>query len=92
MPTHCTLLEQVLFEKSTANQYTLLWKENRHCYTLALVLSSSSHHSDDVACVALEVSEGGLSCCWITELQGGLTTSIRMVGHSGGVEAVGSWF
>ena len=54
------------------------------------MLSSSGYHSDGVACVALEVSESGLSCCWVTELQGGLTTSFRMEGHSGGVEAVGS--
>ena len=49
------------------------------------------HHSDGIVCVTLEASESGLSCCWVTELQGGLTTSLRMVGHSGGVEAVGSW-
>ena len=55
------------------------------------VFSSSSHHSDSVVCVTLESSEGGLSCCWVTELQGGLTTSLRTVGHSGSVEAVGSW-
>ena len=61
------------------------------CYTLPPVLSSSGHHSDMVACDALEVSESGLSSCWVTELQKGLTTSLRMVGHSGGVEAVGSW-
>ena len=60
-------------------------------YTLCLVLSSSGHHSDGVACVTLEVSESDLSCCWVTELQGGLTTSLRMVGHMGGVETVGSW-
>ena len=55
------------------------------------VSSSSGHHSDGVVCVTLEVSEYGLSCCWVTELQGGLTTYLRTVGHSGGVEAVGSW-
>ena len=60
-------------------------------YTFPPVFSSSGHHSDGVVCVALEVSEGSLSCCWVTELQGGLTTSLRMVGHSGGVEAAGSW-
>ena len=60
------------------------------CYTLPPVFSSSGHHSDMVACVALEVSEGGLSCCWVTELQGKFTTSFRTVGHSGGVEAVRS--
>ena len=68
--------------------FTLQWKE--HC-PLPPVSSNSGHHSDSVVCVALEASEGGLSCCWVTELQGGLTTSLRMVGHSGGVEAVGSW-
>ena len=47
--------------------------------------------SDTVQCVVLEVSESGLICCWVTELQGGLTTSLRMVGHMGGVEAAGSW-
>ena len=72
-------------------RYTLQWKENcPHC-TLPPVFSSSGHHSDGVVCVALEASESGLSCCWVTELQGGLTTSLRTVGHSGGVEAVGSW-
>ena len=35
------------------------------CYTLPLVLSSSGHHSDMVACDALEVSESGLSSCWV---------------------------
>ena len=59
--------------------------------SLSPVSSSSGHHSDNVVRVTLEVSEVGLSCCWVTELQGGLTTSLRMVGHSGGVEAVGSW-
>ena len=87
MPTHCILLEQV----DTANQYTLLWKEDCPCYTLPPVFSSSGHHSDGVACVTLEVSESGLSCCWVTELQGGLATSLRMVGHSGGTEAAGNW-
>ena len=43
-----------------------------------------------VVCVALKVSESGLSCCWVTELQGGPITSFRMVGHMGGIEAVGS--
>ena len=47
-------------------------------------------NTDGVACTALEVSESSLSCCWVTELQGRLTTSLRTVGHSGGVEAVGS--
>ena len=54
------------------------------------MFSSSGHHSDGVTCYALEVSEGGFSCCWVTELQGGLNTSLRMVGHSGGIEAVGT--
>ena len=91
MPTHCVLVEKLLYEKSTANQYTLLWKEDCPHYTIPPVSSSSSHHSDGVACVVLEVSESGLSCCWVTELQGVLITSLRMVGHSGGAEAVGSW-
>ena len=55
------------------------------------MLSSSGHHSDGVAYVTLEASESGLSCSWVTELQGGIAISLRMVGHSGGVEAVGSW-
>ena len=46
--------------------------------------------TDGVACVTLEVIESGFSCCWVTELQEGLTTSLRTVGNSGGVEAVGS--
>ena len=46
------------------------------------MLSSSGHHSDGIVCVALEVSESDLSCCWITELQGGLTTSLRTIGHT----------
>ena len=71
--------------------YTLLWKENCPYYTLPPVFSSSGHHSDGVVSVALEVSESGLSCCWVTELQEGLTTSLRMVGDMGGVETVGSW-
>ena len=54
------------------------------------MFSSSGHHSDDVASVVLEASEDGRVCCWVTELQGGLTTSLGTVGHSGGVEAVGS--
>jgi len=60
-----------------------------HCHTLSPVLSSSGHHSDGVACVVLEASEDGLSCCWVPELQAGLSTSLRMVGHTGGVEAAG---
>ena len=67
---------------------TLHWK--KHC-PLPFMFYSSGYHSDDVVCVAVEVREGGLSCCWVPELQGGLTTSLRMVGHSGGVEATGSW-
>jgi len=31
--------------------------------SLLLSLSSSGHHSDGVACAALETSEDGLSCC-----------------------------
>ena len=61
------------------------------CHTLPPVFSSSGHHSDGVVCVALEVSEGGLTCCWVTELLGGLATSLRMRGHTGGIEAVGWW-
>ena len=60
------------------------------CYTLPPVFSNSGYHSDGIVYVALEVSESGLSCCWVTDLQGGHTTSLRMIGHSGGVEAVGS--
>ena len=48
-------------------------------------------NSDGVACTTLEVSEGGLSCCCVTELQEGLITSLRAVDHTGGVEAVRSW-
>ena len=70
--------------------YTWHWKIHCQCYTLPPVLSSSGHHSDGVACVTLEASEGGLICCWVTELQGGLITSLRTVSHSGGVEAAGS--
>ena len=55
------------------------------------MLSSGGHHSDGIVSIALEVSEGGPSRCWVTELQEGLTTSLRMVGHSGGIEAVGNW-
>ena len=58
---------------------------------LSPMSSCSGHYSDGVVCVALEASESGLSCCWVPELQGGLTTSFRTIGHSGGVEAVGSW-
>ena len=47
-------------------------------------------NTDGVACTALEVSESGLGCCCVTELQGGLATSLRAIGHSGGVEAVRS--
>ena len=62
---------------------------NKHI-SFPAVFSSSGHHSDGVVCVTLEVSEDGLSCCWVIELQEGLTTSLRTVGHSGGVEAAGS--
>ena len=65
-----------MYEKSTANWSTLLWKVNCPCYTLPPIFSSSGHHSDGVACVALDVSESGLSCCWVTELQGGLTVVV----------------
>ena len=47
-------------------------------------------NTDGVVYVALEVIESGLSCCWVTELLEGLTTSLRTVGHSGSVEAVRS--
>ena len=62
---------------------------NKHV-SLPPVFPSSGHYSDGVVCVTLEASEDGLSCCWVTELQGGLTTSLRMVDHSGDVEAAGS--
>ena len=55
------------------------------------MFSSSGYHSDYIAHVDLEASEVGCSCCWVTEIQGELNTSLRTVGHSGGVEAVGSW-
>ena len=71
-------------------RYTLQWKIHCHCYTLPPVFSSSGHHSDGVVSVTLEVSESGLSCCWVADVQGGPITSLRTVGHSGGVEAVGS--
>ena len=80
----------ILYKKS-ANRYTLLWKENCHCYTLPPVFSSSSHHSDGEVCVTLEASESGLTCCWVTDLQGGLTTSLRTVGHTSCAKAVTSW-
>ena len=47
-------------------------------------------NSDGVACTALEVCEGGLSCCWVTELQRELATSLRAVDHTGSVEAIRS--
>ena len=72
-------------------RYTLQWKIHCLCFILPPVLSSSGNHSDGVVSVALEVSESGLIYCWVTELQEGLTTSLRTIGHSGGVEAVGSW-
>ena len=74
--------------KPSAMQHTLQWKED--C-TFPPVFFSSGHHSDGVVCVTLEVSESGLHCCWVSELQGGLTTSLRTVGHRGGVEAAGNW-
>ena len=76
--------------KSPAIQHTF-WKNHCPHYTFPPVFSSSGHHSDGVACVVLEVGQGGTGCCWVTELQGGLATSLRTVGHRGGVEAVGSW-
>ena len=48
-------------------------------------------NSDGVACTTLEVSESGLSHCRVTEQQKGLATSLRTVGHTGGVEAIRSW-
>ena len=72
---------------STNSEFTLQWKKHD---LLSLMFSRSGHHSDSVVCVTLEVSEDGLSCCWVTELQGGLTASLRMVSDGGGVEAVGS--
>ena len=54
--------------------------------------SSNGHNSDGVVCVTLtlEVSEGDLSCCWVTELQRGITISLRTVGHTDVAEAVRS--
>ena len=72
----------------TISRFTLQSKKH---ISLPLVFSSSGNHSDGVVCVTLEPSEGGLSCYWVTELEGELITSLRTVGHSGGVEAVGSW-
>ena len=60
-------------------------------YPFSPVSSSSGYHSDGVVRAALEVSEDGLSCCWVTEVYKRLTTSHRMVGHSGAIEAVRSW-
>ena len=89
---HRELALQAVYAKAPAIiHYTLLWKENCPYYTLLPVFSSSGYYSDGIACVALEASEDGLSCCWVTELQGGLTTSLRTVGHTGSVETVGSW-
>ena len=51
--------------KPPAMQHTFQWKKH---YTLLPVLPSSGHHSDGVACVALQVSENSFSCCWVTEL------------------------
>ena len=48
-------------------------------------------NSDGVACTTLKVSESGLSCCLVTELQEGLITSLRVIDQTGGVEAVRSW-
>ena len=50
--------------------------------SLSPVSSSSGHHSDGVVCVALEVSEDGLSCSWVTELQGGHTMHLPQYGRS----------
>ena len=46
--------------------------------------------TDGVVGITLEVSESGLGCCWVTELQGEFTTSLRTIGHTSGVEAVRS--
>ena len=67
------------------------WKLHCAFYTFPPVLSRNGHYRDGVGCVALEASESGLSYCWITELQGGLITTLWTVGHTGGVEAAGSW-
>ena len=80
---HLTIFECIIM----GLRFTLHWKKHT---SLLPVFTSSGHHGDGVVCVTLEVSEGGLSCCWVPELQGGLTTSLSMVGHSGGVEAAGS--
>ena len=61
----------------------------KKCYTISPVFSRSGHHSDGIVCTALE---SGLICCWVTELQGGLTISLRTIGHTSGTEAIGSWF
>ena len=67
------------------------WKLHCSFYTFPLVFSRNGHYSDGVACVTLEASESGLSCCWVTELQGELITTLWTVGHTGGNEAAGSW-
>ena len=72
-------------------RYTLQWKIHCLCFILPPVLSSIGQHSDGVVSVALEASESSLSCSWITELQGELTTSVRTICHTSDVEAVGSW-
>ena len=80
---HLTIFELIIM----GLRFTLQLKKHT---SLSPIFSSSGCYSDGVVCVTLEVSEDGLSCCWVTELQGGLTTSLRTVGHSGGVEAAGS--
>ena len=82
----------VLSQQIHAGHYSLHTLQLKACYSpLSPVFSSSSHHSDGIVYVALEVSQNGLSCCWVTELQVGFTTSLRTVGHMGHVEAVRNW-
>ena len=82
---HIYWISGFYIDLSTSFHYTLPWKEY---YALLPAITSSGHHSDGVVRVALEASESGLSSCWVTELQGGLITSFRTVGHTSGV---GSW-
>ena len=86
----CTCVERTLAKYMQTSRCVAIIN-TLECYTFPPVFSSSGQHNDGVVCVTLEVSESDLSCCWVTELQGGLTTSLRTVGHTGGVEAVWSW-
>ena len=81
-------LYKVLIHRSKC---TLEWNKHCPCHTHPLMFTSSGYHGDGVICVTLEASESGLICCWVTELQGGLITSLRMICYSGGVEAARSW-